>query len=425
MPKKPDRGTLPYAPLTLSDATMVHPADVPAAPLLSELEGEDALEGWNVARALLLFASKSAPPVFYSAKTLEAWEAALLRASQRNPFLTPLAVIVGELREWGKKDRSCLCTACLAVAEGALERGAIGSALCFMEAAALCWPENGHYAMLAGRAFKNHGRLRDGERWLRRAMLLSRWFQDWPTHVLSTSSFGMLCWTLGGPARARKHLIRARYLAQRHHLAVIEGEVLHNLLVVAITTEDHVHVAEYASGALKRYVPDHPRLASLAYDVAYYWMTRGHPGKALPMFRELLGRFETATQQLQVLAATARAAGACNERIAFEDSWTAAFALAERAEIGVTLPAALIDLGFGAAHFEEWERASTVFTAALYSAQKFGLSEELVRADTCVTSVQQHCNPDTLVRPFGADPEIDPVSRRFVVALRETSGAPL
>jgi tetratricopeptide (TPR) repeat protein len=406
----------------LCDATIVQSADVPGAPLLTDFDGAEALHGWNVARALILFATKTAPPDLYNAAALEAWETALLFASQENPFLTPLAVIVGELRDWDSEDKSTLCGACHAMAEAALERRAIASALYFMEAAALCWPENARYAMVAGRAFKTYGRLRESERWLRRAIKLSRWFEDWDTHVLSTSSYGMLCWTQGGPARARKYLLRARNVAHRHRLHVLEGEVLHNLLVVAITTEDHAHVADYASGALSRYVPNHPRLAALAYDLAYYWMTRGHAGTALPMFRELLGHFHSDTQKLQVLAASARAAGACNERSMFEESWSEAFATAESAEIGVALPAALIDLGFGAAHIGEWERAGTAFTGALCSAQELGLSEELIRADTCVAAVQQRQNPDTLSRPHSPLRDIDSVSRRFVVALRDLPG---
>lgn len=424
MPTPSDRRSLPHAPLTLSDATIVQSAEVPGAPLLAEFDGPEALHGWNVARALVLFATRSAGPAHYDPATLEAWESELLFESRSNPFLTPLAVIVGELRDWdGNSDRSTLCSACHALAEAALERCAIASALHFMEAAALCWPENARYAMVAGRAFKTYGRLRESERWLRRAMKLSRWFEDWDTHVLSTSSYGMLCWIQGGPARARKYLHRARNVARRHRLTVLEGEVLHNLLVVAITTEDHQNVADYASVALSRYVPDHPRLASLAYDLAYYWMTRGHAATALPMFRELLGHFAGSdTQKLQVLAATARAAGACSERTMFEASWSEAFAVAERAEIGVALPAALIDLGFGAAHFGEWERAGQAFTSALCSAQELGLSEELIRADTCVTAVQQQRNPDTLTRPGTSQRDIGSVSRRFVVALRESCG---
>lgn len=424
MPRS-DRSSLPYAPLTLSDATIVLSAGVPGAPLLTEFDGAEALHGWNVARALILYAARSAEPVVYDLATLEAWESELLFESRANPFLTPLAVIVGELRNWnGNDDRSTLCNACHAMAEAALERRAIASALYFLEAAALCWPENARYAMVAGRAFKTYGRLRESERWLRRAIKLSRWFEDWDTHVLSTSSYGMLCWTQGGPARAKKYLHRARNVAHRHRLNVLEGEVLHNLLVVAITTEDHKHVADYASGALSRYVPDHPRLASLAYDLAYYWMTRGHAATALPMFRELLGHFaDSDTQKLQILAAIARAAGACNERTMFEASWAEALAVAERAEIGVALPAALIDLGFGAAHFGEWERAGQAFTGALCSAQELGLSEELIRADTCVTAVQQRRNPDTLTRPNTPQQDIDSVSRRFVVALRKLPGS--
>ena len=417
MPRNLSRGHLPYAPLTLSDITRVQFAEVPGAPALAELDGVDALEAWNVARALLLFVQYQELP--FSPISLEHWESTLLRSSEQNPFLSSLAVIVGELRAWPPADRSLLCTACLSVADELLQRGAVGSALLFMELAALAWPDNGRFAMAAGRAFKSHGRLREADRWLRRAVTLSRWAKDWETHALSTSSFGMLCWTQGNSPRARKRLLRALHLARRYHLPVIEGEVLHNLLVVAITTEDHQRVTEYARGALERYIPDHPRLAALAYDVAYYWMTRGQPHKALPMFCSLLPHFENPTQQLQVLSATARAAGACGDKELFEHCWSVAFALAERAKIGVTLPNAMIDLGFAAAHFAEWERSSAAFTAALYGAQKFGMSEELIRAETCAAAVHVHRNPDTLALPAGADREVtDPMTLRFVGALR-------
>lgn len=419
MPKKPRSPSLPYAPLTFSDVTTLAPPDVPGTVILSELEGEDAYHAWSVVRALVLFATREAQPAFCGHEALKSWERSLLGASVANAFLKPLAVIVEELAGRGKEDRSTLCSACLAMAELALQRKAVGSALCFFEAAALCWPQNARYAMIAGRAFKTYGRLREAGRWLRRARALSRWSQDWETHVLSTSSLGMLGWTEGAPARARRFLHRARYLARRHHLSVIEGEILHNLLVVAITTEDHRHVVEYARGALERYFPDHPRLLPLAYDLAYYWMTRGHTGKALIVFRELLGRFDAPSQQLQVLAATARAGGACHDRPVFEECWNAALEITERTEAGVALPAAMIDLGLGAAHVGDWERSRMAFTAALRTAQRFGLSEELIRADVCLAATQQERNPDTLARPAGAtDGQSDTVVRRFVDALQ-------
>jgi hypothetical protein len=229
----------------------------------------------------------------------------------------------------------------------------------------------------------------------------------------------MLCWTQGVPARARRHLLRARHLAHRHHLPVIEGEVLHNLFVLCITTADHEQAPQYARGALERYLPDHPRLPALAYDAAYYWMTRGQPRRTLPVFQHLLDRFDNDTQRLQVLAATVRAAGACGERNAFEESWSAAFRLLDRVPSNPVMPAILMDLGFGAAHADEWDRAGAVFSAALWRAQELGLPKEAVSAEACADAAAKRRNPDASIRLLGTERPGRALLDDFVLALTE------
>lgn len=394
---EPRPDLLPHDPLTRSDHTTVHAPEVPGAPLLSELPPELALRAWDVLRAVLLFAAREPRAAFHAPDTARRWEEALLRDGGEPDLLNPLAVIVGELAAPARADRPRVAQACVAVAEWALARGAVESALAFFEAAALALPQNGRYALVAGRALKTRGRMKEAERWLQRARKLTRRSRDWEAHVLSTSSLGMLFWAEGAPARARTHLERGRALARRHGLRVLEGEMLHNLLVVAINMEDHALAESYARAALERYLPAHPRLPALAYDTAYYWLTRGHAARALAIFRELLPRFADPVQRFQVLAATARAAGAGGQRAPFEQAWRRAAKLLREGAPGVAIPAALIDLGLGAAHFERWERARAALAEALAAARRYSHAEELVRAEGYLAAVEDGRNPDPLV----------------------------
>lgn len=88
----------------------------------------------------------------------------------RPPVSGPVAVIAGELANLSGADPKHLAHACLAISEWALGSEAPASALLFVEAAALVRPDDARCAYLAGGMLQQRGRVREAERWLRRAV---------------------------------------------------------------------------------------------------------------------------------------------------------------------------------------------------------------------------------------------------------------
>ena len=381
------------------ERTGLRSPEMPGRAALYELPPKLAAPAYAVLRLVLLFADREADDPWIATDEIRPWEEELLRSASADPLLQCLAVILGLLGEYPSVDLGALAYACLAAADGAHRLNAEETGLAFTEAAALCRPENARLAYLAGKSLKNSGRSREAERWMTRATTLARGSGDWLAYALCQNSLGMLHWESGANPQSRAHLHRGLRRARQHRLRNIEGIILHNLFLVGVTSGELMGVEEYAKKAFELYRPHHPRLPALAYDIAYYWLTRGYATRSLPLFVQLIDCFEQPEQRIQVLAAQARAAGATGNTQAFESAWADAHELLASARIRTTRAAALIDLGLGAAHLERWRAAQTPFEDAIASAEALQQSDMLIRAEECLRAVRLHRNPDTLPRP--------------------------
>jgi tetratricopeptide (TPR) repeat protein len=388
-----------FSPLHFIERTGLRSPELPARAALDELPPRLASAVYPVLRLVLLFADQEPDAERMDTAGMRVWEEELLRTASGDLLLLPLAVIVGLLAEAWPVDRATLSYACLAAADAAHQLNAEGTGLAFTEAAALCRPENARLAYLAGRSFKNGGRRREAERWLTRAARIAHGSGDGLAYALCHNSLGMLHWECGANPKSRTHLRRALRSARQHRHRNVQAIVLHNLFLVGVTSGDLEGVEEYARRAFDLYGPHNPRLPALAYDVAYYWLTRGHAARALPIFQALGERFEDPEQRIQVLAAQARAAGAAGEVNAFDRAWADAHELLASASIRATRAAALVDLGLGAAHSERWPAAEAPFLEAMASAEALGQCDMLIRAEECLRAVRSGMNPDTLPRP--------------------------
>jgi tetratricopeptide (TPR) repeat protein len=387
-----------FSPLHFIEREGLRSPELPARAALQELQPRLASVVYPVLRLVLLF-TEARHAEWFAADDLRRWEVELLRDSSGDPLVQVMAVIVGFLADAPAGDTMALPYACLAAADHAHQLNAEETALLFTEAAALCRPENARLAYLAGRSLKNSGRAREAERWLTRAMKVARGSGDGLAYALCHNSLGMLHWESGANSKARTHLRRALRSARQHRHRNVEGIVLHNLFIVGFTSGDLEGVEEFARRAFELYRPHHPRLPALAYDIAYYWLTRGYAARALPIFRALEERFDQPEQRIQVLAAQVRAAGAAGDAEAFERAWADAHELLASATVRTTRTAALVDLGLGAAHLERWGVAQVPFVDAIASAEALGQSDMLIRAEECLRAVRVGRNPDTLPRP--------------------------
>jgi tetratricopeptide (TPR) repeat protein len=391
----------PYMPLAMSDRVSLPPAEIPGEGILAELPAAQALLVFDVLRAVLLVMEKSRLTPLYSTSLLDAWEGQLLESEHPEELRFPLGVIIGYIRDGDDAHRPRMAKACLALADWAFEQGATGTALLSVETAALCFPENGRYALLVGRGYRSAGRLGDAERWLKRAARLTYWRADWGAHAFAVCTLGMVCWTQGSVSRALRYLHRSQRIAHRHHERVLEGEIFHNLLAIAISAGDSARVEEYAREAFERYLPAHHRLPALAYDLAYFWMIRGHIHRAIKVFEQLLPHFPEPAQRIQVLAALARGAGKANDSVLFANVWGHAVQLIEQLRSAITLPHALLDLGLGAAHFGMHLEAAEIFREALQLGEARGQGSVVILADKYLAAVTEAHNPDAAGKPQG------------------------
>ncbi|HEX2205437.1 MAG TPA: hypothetical protein VHG91_19155 [Longimicrobium sp.] len=293
-----------------------------------------------------------------------------------------------------------------------------------MDAAALLRPEEARYVYLAGRVAKCEKRHREAERWLRRASSLAYRDDDWLTYALSLKDLGMLAWDQGVFGRARSLLFRALRYARKQGDPGVEGVILHNIFVVRVTGGDFEGVEAVARQAFERYLPYHDRLPALAYDLTYYWLTRGYAFRAIPVLRSLVPHFKQQAQRLQVLSALGRAAGAVGDLEVFQEAWKEASSVRGLHPRLDTNAAALSDFGFGAAHLGLWETARACFEEAAAAAEELGQSDMLIRAEAGIEAVSRHENPDTLVRPLVASGQgPDPFMRQVLDTLESLSDA--
>lgn len=389
-------------PLVMSDRVSLPPGDVPGAVVLDELPAPFAILVFDVLRAVLLVMQKSTIAGVYGAHALDGWEGQLLESEHPEALRYPLAVLVAGIRDRRDAERPLMAQACLSLADWSFEQEATGTALLWLEAAAICFPENGRYALVAGRAHRQAGRLADAERWLKRAARLTYWREDWSAYAFAVCTLGMVSWTQGSAGKALRYLHRARRFASRYGERVLEGEIFHNLLAIAISSDDTAHVEEYARKAFERYQPAHHRLPALAYDLAYFWLLRGHARRAVGIFNELLPHFPRPEQRIQVLAALARGAGKAGDRTLFASAWEQAAPLTSQLRAAVTLPHALLDLGLGAAHFGLFSEAAKVFHQALRLGEERGQGSVVILADEYIAAVSAAHNPDAPGKPARA-----------------------
>lgn len=392
-----------YSPLEFVERLSLRYGAPPHAVVLGELPRGVAEPVHEVLSLLWLFGSvagmRGARRPWFDPAELRVLEESLLTSALDDAIRSPLAVIVDALAHPPRR-RAPLAQACAAAAEWALDTGARETASAFLELAALCRPRSARLALMAGRTLKNNGKLREAEYWLRRAGKLAQWSRDWQTLVLTQNSLGILYWNQGAIARAERHLFRGLRFAKKHRLPLETAMAYHEIFIVRFTSERYEGVEAFARAALEHYPPDDSRVVSLAYDLAYFWLLRGYARRAEPLLEGLIPHFPNPPLRTQVLAATARAAGATGNRALFEATWRDIQPLMDHASSAKVRAAALIDLGLGACNFQLWPQAQFCFSQAGRTADAMCQHDMVIRADAYYKSAQLQQNPDTPARPL-------------------------
>jgi tetratricopeptide (TPR) repeat protein len=386
------RAELPSTPVELAYPLAVPDAAVLGAVILHETPEAFAL---HVFRALrLAFAWAAGPEVsgaLFNAEDLEGWEADVLRTAGIDEALwAPVSVIAGELARPAEVDAERLAHACLAVTDWALGCDAHGTAILFAEAAAAVWPTNARIAWIVGKLHRERLQLGRAESWLRRASRIAVWTGDWELQAQAINSLGNLKVHLGDFAGGRELLLQATRVAKRKRLRERLATAHHDLFVVATYAGQFSEAESHAQQAFVAYGPDHPNLLRLAFDVSHWWTQQGQFARAIQVLQVLRGRFTDPECQLQVLASTARAAGALNQSPPFHEAWTQAWMLIDGGEAERLRAAAALELGLGALNLGLREYAEHALTIARDAARDLREGDTLARAESALDHLVHH-----------------------------------
>jgi tetratricopeptide (TPR) repeat protein len=241
--------------------------------------------------------------------------------------------------------------------------------------------------------------MREAEHWFWRSHRVAVWLDDFEAQVRCLNSLGVLSYLTGNYSRAERRLARGLALATKRGLRVARGEILHDLFDLELTRQDFARAEEYASGALRYYLPRHDRLPALGHDVACLWMEQGHFARALPLLRAVVRHLSEWGQLFQTYAAAARAAGGAGDDEAFEWASKKAWEAAGCFDESRTRAAALVDLARGAASLGRWTEAIETFEQARSVAQLRGEADVLVRAEVGLEAARAGRSADTPARP--------------------------
>ncbi len=409
-----ERPHLPPAPLLFAHPLRIPGGAVAGAAVLEEVQADRAVLAFMALRAAhALAAGADAARTLLPAggadrreeeRVARARAGADAAPADEPPLLPALAALVAALRLPEETTAEETGWACLRVTEWALGHGAPETALAFAQAAALARPDSSGLAWKAGKMLRNHGRMREAEWWLKRAVRVAVWTDDDEMVATGLSSLGNLHYMRGEFRQAKATYLRALRLARRCHLGSLEGEVLHDLCVAAMMMGETRSSEEFARRALDLYGPRHPKLPKLAHDVAQLWMAQGYFARSLPVLHALLGHFDHSEDRLRVVASAARAAGACGDEGLFELLWAEAWTLVGGFDGHAVIAAALTDLGIGASSLRLWKRAAEALRRASDLAARRGETDVEERAEHALRAVlaqqaaDHHGLRDTLPR---------------------------
>jgi tetratricopeptide (TPR) repeat protein len=295
---------------------------------------------------------------------------------------------------------------CYTVAEWAEERGAIGTALAWAQAAIEAWPQQPHYAYLVGRLARKRAEYEMAEAWLRYAMRLARRRMVWEVYALALAGFANLKRQKGNiPAAMRYHRLSLK-AARKFGLRTFEGDALYDLAVMCFEVGDAKHAFSYARQAVDAYGPGHSRIPPLAIDIGLFLMYQyGQFEFAAYIFQSLLPYVWEMPNRLLVSANLARAAAAAGWEEVFEKAWLDAWLLMGTSSSAEGHASALVQLSHGAASLNSWERASMAAERGLRIAADRREGKVLVMAEGMLQALRGEMMADQQLRAVFPDLE--------------------
>lgn len=302
----------------------------------------------------------------------------------RGPLLYLSRVLGGDPVETEEMSESST-----AVSRWAAENGMPRTAMAFAQAAAMAAPDSAAGAYQVGLLARRAADYRRAETWFRRTMGLARRTHDWRFYGMACVGLGNLYMQRGDFPTARGWLTKALRAARRYGLWHVKPMALHDLFCIAANGGHRAEAEHYARASFRAYGRRHPRLVSLAHDVARFWLSRGEYRRALTIFRAILPHIGRVPERRLVLANLARAAAGTGDRVTFAEAWAESWRLIDRHDDSERVPEALINLAQGAAVLGDMDRAQMAAGQALAAAIQRNQAEERLSAEALLESLRR------------------------------------
>lgn len=330
------------------------------ADLLDEVRGEqEGLVLWQALRDVLLwaFATPDERRDGLFAADAPGAGARLDPGAQVDPEIVPaVRELCSVCISPAGAEPEILADACQGISRWAEAEGLPRTALAYGYAAAVVSPAAPEHAFRVGLLARREADHARAEAWLRRAIGLARRSRDAAVQARALNSLGNLFVRRGDYWHAETAQRKALRLTRRHGLREVRGMVLHDLCVVAFETGRFEEAERFAYQACRAYGRGHAKLPVLAHDAAVFWLLQGKFHHALKAFRAVLGMMRTGEEQVWVLGTMAHAAGGARRREDFARAWVQAWRIIDSHPASDSTGAALLNLAFGAAYLEDWDR---------------------------------------------------------------------
>ncbi len=407
-PRKPRRRWRWHVPPAL-----MHGAEqVEGGEILAETEGAQALVMWQLARDIALWGSAEPEhrATLFVPGAHARWTAQLEAAALDAALEAALRAAAEVLRAPDTVTEDELTAACRAVAQWADEREMLGTALAFVQAGAVASPRDSALGYQVGLLARRRAEYPRAESWFRRVIGLARQAKDWDSYARAFLGLANLYIQRGNYPAARRFLIRCLRAARRHGFRELQAMAYHDLLSIAIQTDQFAEANELARMAFRAYGPRHARLPALACDVGVLWLLRGEFAAALDVLRAARPHISHPCEQLLTWGNIARAAGGVGDRTAFDEAWDQIWSYAGDWHNRQNAPWALMDAARGATSLRDWLRAERAATTAREIAQRRGEAHVLVEAESVLDSVTRRiqfdnsaATPDAAIQTLADD----------------------
>lgn len=325
-------------------------------------------------------------------------------------MLEALEVVIGVLTrpETGRWTDAGL--ACEQIAGWAGDRGLPVTRFCFSAMGALTSPDD--YWVIRGIALtaRDLAHWRASRTWFAHAAKVARRSGAWDEHVRAILGIGNTHYQQGSYSKARRALRHALRLARKHSSKELEGNVLHDLVVIAVDTHHTAAAERYARSALAAYGRGHENIPALAHDLALAWIRDGYAERAVAVFQTVIPHLESKPMdRLKALANMAHAAAASGDRALFRKACSDVSEAARYQTAASVRPGNVLQLAYGAASLAEWRLAEEFGHAAMQAAVERGEVDVIGKADLLLRSIT---SPVAAARAAAAHPRADGAAKK-------------